>query len=295
MFPPRRPSYCLAMTSDQGAPRKASSTSDDERMPGHGPIAKTVELLALFAGGPAEGMGVRAIARELSLPVSSVHRLLGVLMGKGMVTQSATTREYSIGTEFYRISAQVVQGTKLPSLARPVLERLASEFNETALLGLYLDSEGQMMFAQRVDGTQALQYQIAMLTPLSLVWGASGKSILAYLDDSRVKAIKRSAGRAPGSGTTAPTSKELLAQLAAIRQDGYVVTESEKLPGARGVAAPVFGPDGVEGCICVTSPADRLQPGDVNRLVQRVVQEADYLSLLNGGTGRAHSNGGGSP
>jgi DNA-binding IclR family transcriptional regulator len=277
--------YCSLMTPEHlTVPEpQTDAQAEGDRVTGYGPIAKTVELLALFAAAPPEGMGVRAIARQLALPVSSVHRLLSVLTSAGMVTQSASSRKYSIGVEFYRIAVQVTRGVRLPTLARPVLQRLAAEFNETALLGLYLEAQGQMMFAERVDGTQALQYQIAMLTPLPLVWGASGKSILAYIDQNRVKEIRRSAGRSPGSGAAVPTSAELVAQLAAIRQDGFVVTQSEKLPGARGVAAPVFGPDGVEGCICVTSPADRLSPSIVQRLVERVVQEAAYLSRLNGG------------
>jgi DNA-binding IclR family transcriptional regulator len=255
---------------------------ESDRAAGYGPITKTVELLAAFATAPPEGMGVRAIARQLALPVSSVHRLLGVLTSAGMVTQNTATRKYSIGVEFYRIAALVTRRVKLPTLARPVLERLAAEFNETALLGLYLEAQGQMMFAERVDGTQALQYQIAMLTPLPLVWGASGKSILAYLEQNRIKKTIRAASPSPSSGAAVPPSSELLAQLAAVRKDGFIVTHSEKLPGARGIAAPVFGPEGVEGCICVTSPGDRLPPSAVQRVVERVVQEAGYLSRLNG-------------
>jgi DNA-binding IclR family transcriptional regulator len=275
--------YYAPMTSEHLAvPEPETGAQAEADRAGYGPTAKTVELLALFAAAPPEGMGVRAIARQLALPVSSVHRLLGVLTNSGMVTQSAATRKYSIGVEFYRIAAQVTWRVKLPALARPVLQRLAAAFNETALLGLYLESQGQMMFAERVDGTQALQYQISMLTPLSLAWGASGKSILAYLGQDRIKEIRRSAGRAPGSGAAVPSTAELMAQLAAIRHAGFVVSESEKLPGARGVAAPVFGPDGVEGCICVTSPADRLSPAIVQKVVESVTAEARYLSHLNG-------------
>jgi DNA-binding IclR family transcriptional regulator len=139
-----------------------------------------------------------------------------------------------------------------------------------------------MMFAERVDGTQALQYQIPLFTQLSLVWGSSGKAILAFLEPRVVKEIRRAAGRAPGSGLAVPKDADLQTQLAAIRRDGFAITTSEKLPGARGIAAPVFGRDGVEGCICVTSPADRVTPENVGKIVDRVVGEANYLSMLNG-------------
>ena len=72
-------------------------------------------------------------------------------------------------------------------------------------------------------------------------------------------------------------------QLELVRKNGYSVSHSEKLPGARGVAAPVFGPAGIEGCICITSPADRLPAVGGQELVQRVAAEADYLTALYGG------------
>jgi DNA-binding IclR family transcriptional regulator len=262
---------------------KANQTGTRAARPGYGPIAKTIQLLELLADAPPEAVGVRAIARKLGLPVSSVHRLLGVLVSAGMVEWDAETHQYSIGVAFYRIAALVTQNVKRPRLALPALRRLAAEFNETALLGLYLEQQGQMIFAERVDGTEPLQYQIALLTPLPLIWGASGKSILAFLDPTVIDAVRRAARPAPTDGRAPPDRPRLKAELEEIRRRGFVVSEGEKLPGARGVAAPVFGPAGVVGCICITSPADRLPQVNVGFLAKRIVAEANYLSNVYGG------------
>jgi DNA-binding IclR family transcriptional regulator len=261
------------------------STGRGDRAAGqaYGPIAKTVQLLELLADGPPEAMGVRAIARKLGLPVSSVHRLLGILVTAGMVDRDAVTRQYSIGVEFYRIAARVSQNMERPKLALPVLRKLAAEFNETSLLGLYLEQQEQMMFAERVDGTTALQYQIALLTPLPLIWGASGKAILAFLEPTVVRSIHRTARPAPGDGRKPPAKSALEAELEEIRRRGFAVSEGEKLHGARGVAAPVFGPAGIVGCLCITSPADRLPTVNVGSLAKRIVTEANYLSTIYGG------------
>ena len=250
---------------------------------GYGPIAKTIQLLELLADAPPDAVGVRAIARKLGLPVSSVHRLLGVLVTAGMVEWDAETHQYSIGVAFYRIAALVTQNVKRPRLALPALRRLAAEFNETALLGLYLEQQGQMMFAERVDGTEPLQYQIALLAPLPLIWGASGKAILAFLEPAVIDAVRRAAQPAPTDGRPPPDRPRLKAELQEVRRRGFVVSEGEKLPGPRGVAAPVFGPAGVVGCICITSPADRLPKVNVGFLAKRIVAEANYLSTVYGG------------
>jgi DNA-binding IclR family transcriptional regulator len=200
-----------------------------------------------------------------------------------MVEWDAETHQYSIGVAFYRIAALVTQNVKRPKLALPALRRLAAEFNETALLGLYLEQQGQMMFAERVDGTEPLQYQIALLTPLPLIWGASGKAILAFLEPPVIDAVRRAARPAPTDGRAPPDKPRLKVELEEIRRRGFVVSEGEKLPGARGVAAPVFGPAGVVGCICMTSPANRLPKVNVGFLATRIVAEANYLSTVYGG------------
>lgn len=255
--------------------------------PADGPITKAFQLLMVLADAPGEGIGVRAISRQLVLPVSSVHRLLSVLVGAGMASRNPETRRYTIGVEAYRMAAQISRGMKLSEVAMPALRKLAAEFNETVLLGVYLEQQGQMMFAERVDGTQLLQYRIALLSPLSLVWGASGKSILAQLEPRMVKAVLSAEGPAPASGVLPPSEAELEAQLETVRRKGFAISEGEKLPGACGVAAPVFGPAGVAGCLCITSPVDRLTDVTIRSLTARIVEEAGYLSQLYGGRGIA--------
>ena len=217
---------------------ESSQTDARAARRGYGPIAKTIQLLELLADAPPDAVGVRAIARKLGLPVSSVHRLLGVLVTAGMVEWDAESHQYSIGVAFYRIAALVTQNVKRPRLALPALRRLAAEFNETALLGLYLEQQGQMMFAERVDGTEPLQYQIALLAPLPLIWGASGKAILAFLEPAVIDAVRRAAQPAPTDGRPPPDRPRLKTELQEVRRRGFVVSEGEKLPGARRRRSP---------------------------------------------------------
>src|SRR5581483_5720220 len=93
--------------------------------PADGPIAKAFQLLQVLADAPTGGMGVRAMSRELDLPVSSVHRLRGVLVSAGMASRDVTTRRYAIGLEAYRMAARISRGMKLSEVALPALQKLA--------------------------------------------------------------------------------------------------------------------------------------------------------------------------
>lgn len=280
-------------TKGSAAPRRtarsAAGSGEDTLDSGGGPIENAFQLLDVLVDAPSGGTGVREIARRMSLPVSSVHRLLGTLLGADMVSRDDETRRYSVGPEAYRLAARIARGMRLSEFALPALRRLTAEFNETALLGVYLGQQGKMMFTDRVDGTHFLQYRIALLEPLSAVWGASGKSILAFLAPDVIDTILQAEGPAPATGIAPPRRSELVAELDLIKQNGYAVSRGEKIPNACGVAAPVFGPSGVAGCLCVTSPLDRLAEDSVSKLSVRVAEEAAHVSELYGG--RAEDRG----
>ena len=135
-----------------------------------------------------------------------------------------------------------------------------------------------MSFVAKVEGSHALQYRINMHQRLPLLWGASGKSILAYLPDSTVNRILETGGPSPASQLEPPTSESLWEELEVVRANEYAASNGEKLPGARGVAAPVFGPKGVIGSLIVTGPYERMKTQEQRGLAAAVVASASELS-----------------
>ncbi|MDN3056430.1 IclR family transcriptional regulator [Streptomyces sp. SRF1] len=250
-----------------------------------GTVARVARLLAAIAD--ADGpVGVGDLAERLGLAPSTVHRLLQLLRAEGLVSAESGDHRYAAGAEFYRISARVVASADVTSMARPYIEALARRFDETVLFGLYLPTRHAMAFTARADGTQALQYRIQMNTPGSLIWGASGRAILAHLPESRIEEVIGAAEPAPATGALPPGRAELEAELARIRETGFALTEGEKLPEARGIAAPVFGPSGVLGCLLLTSPKNRLPHGDVHVIGSTIADAAAEFSHAVGGPDR---------
>ncbi len=251
---------------------------DDESQVGStGTVARAVSVLAALADHGAE-MGVNQLAETLSLPASTTHRLLKLLRNEDLVEWNPVTRRYGVGPGLYRISARVLESVSLPQLARSYLDRLAARFDETVLLGNYLERQRALSFAARADGQQALQYRINMHVPTSLLWGASGKAILAHLSDQVVAAVLAEEGPSPATGAPLPTLPELQNELDAIRVAGYARSANEKLPGACGIAAPVFGPRGVVGCIVLTAPQERLPREQEPEIIEAVRETARELS-----------------
>jgi DNA-binding IclR family transcriptional regulator len=254
----------------------ASSVSTEKTTP-TGTVSRALRLLALLAD--ADGpVTIKYVSDQMGLAPSTVHRLLGLLKDEGFVADVLESRSYAIGPQFYRVSAQVINGASQMDFIAHALEDLAAAHNETILFGQYLPTENSLSFAIRCDGQQKLLYQIDMHKPLSLVWGASGKAILAQLPEYKVAEILETEGNAPGNDATPPDFNMLINDLRDIRRAEYCVSYGEKLPGSRGIAAPLFDRSGIIGSICLTAPESRNSDSDIDLIGKNLAQRVRQLS-----------------
>ena len=250
-----------------------------KRPPGEalGTVQRVVEVLRFFA--ERREATLKELSMALSLAPSTCHRLLDLLGREGLIEQEGVHRRYHVGMEMFRISALIQSRDDIRTIARPLLRQLADSCDETCVLSLYLPTEGKIFFAERVDSSRVLRYQVAMNKPVSVLWGASGRAVLAFLDSGSVDRIYKAEGRAPGSGEALPARRSLEKDLAMVRERGYDVTHGQKISGAVGISAPVFGISGsVIGSLCITVSETRINAKDYSRLGALVRSSAERLS-----------------
>jgi DNA-binding IclR family transcriptional regulator len=125
--------------------------------------------------------------------------------------------------------------------------------NETAYLCLYLPREHRLTFAAHVESTHPLGYRVRSHEPQTLLTGASGRSILAFLPPDEVNAVLAREGLAG--------RLDLAQDLALVRARGHAVSFGQRIAGAVGIFAPVFGAGGrVTGSLGFTIPEQRFDP-----------------------------------
>jgi DNA-binding IclR family transcriptional regulator len=246
-----------------------------------GTVQRVVEVIRFFAeNGDAT---LKQLSMALSLAPSTCHRLLELLGRDGLIEQDSARRRYRVGSELFRMSALVQSRYDIRSIALPFLRQVVDACDETCVLSLYLPSDGKIFFAEKIDSSKLLRYQLKMNAPVSVLWGASGRAILAFLDRGQVDRIYEKEDRAPGSGEPLPARRTLDKDLAAIRERGYDITYGQKVTGAVGISAPVFGIDGkVVGSLGVTIPETRITAKDKPALGQLVRATAGQLSAALG-------------
>jgi IclR family acetate operon transcriptional repressor len=242
-----------------------------------GTVRRVVEVIRFFAErGDAT---LKELSLALSLAPSTCHRLLELMGRDGLIEQDRVRSRYRVGSEMYRISALVQSRRDIRKTALPFLRSVVDACGETCVLSLYLPSEGKIFFAEKIDSDKLLRYQLTMNMPVSALWGASGRAIVAFLDKETIDRIYSQEGRAPGTGEELPSRRALEKDLLAIRQRGYDVTFGQKVSGAVGISAPIFETGGkVVGSLCVTIPKNRITSKDRPRLGQLVHATAQRLS-----------------
>ncbi len=108
---------------------------------------------------------------------------------------------------------------------------------------------------------------------------ALGKAVLAYLPEAERKDVL-DAGMPKLTGRTVATQPALERELEAVRERGYAIEREEAVLGEDGVAAPIFGRNGVViGGIGVAGPSKRLS-GRVreNKVATAVCESARSIS-----------------
>ena len=247
---------------------------------GHTPIQKALAIVKLLAAarGP---VGVQAIAAATGLNVSTTHRLLQHLVGDAMASYDPRTRTYGVGTECVRLATAVLGSDSLIGRVRPLIAQLAVKLDETCALFLYEPANDTKVLAVVEHGTTPLGYAFEVGSRDGLHAGASGKAILAFLQDGRIdRILGQPLPKLTESTIVDPA--ELRRQVQVIRRQGYATSGGERVPGAGfGAAAPVFRPgDDVFGCVVVTIPAFRTRPDRLPAVADEVVRCARIISAL---------------
>ncbi|GAC1548710.1 MAG: IclR family transcriptional regulator [Beijerinckiaceae bacterium] len=248
------------------------------------PINKALRALQWLIETRSNSVGVRELASALSVSPSGAHRLLSILVEEGMVRHDATSARYSVGVELYRLANIAAARAPIRQVALKHMRKLVDACNETALLGIYDRGRQDMIFAASIESTHPLRYAIELNHWLPVHTGASGLAIMAFLTASEVASIIERTRLAPATSLSITESYRLELQLQKIREQGCALTRGQRIPGAVGLAAPIFSSDGeVVGDVCLTIPDQRFDPASEAKLLDLLMNCTSCITEEIGG------------
>lgn len=220
-------------------------------------LERGLRALSLFTSERAEWT-VRALAEELEIPLASTYRIVAALEAAGFLQRARSNEPYRLGLAPLRLGSMVLAGLDIRTAALPVMQRLAQEVGETALL--VVPRGASVVCIENVQGTFPIRPRsLAIGERMPYNAGAIAFAVLAHLSDAELAA----AFSQPFPRLTDNTLVDRRAierRCRGVRDTGVAMSRGDVVLGTAAVAAPIFAGDGspVAGALGITGIEERI-------------------------------------
>jgi IclR family transcriptional regulator, acetate operon repressor len=239
-------------------------------------VDRALAILLAFTAKDSE-LTVSELMKRVDLSRPTGYRLLRTLERKQFLVASGEPQRFRLGPSAAQLAQAWTASVNLGALAQPIMRGLWEQTGET--VALFVPEGSFRRCVAEIPSPQVLNYRRGVGYRERLVFGASGRAILAHSPNAITELGSQS------SGLPIELLKKLPQQLAQIRNRGFAVSRDELIQGAVAVAAPFFnGPDQVAGSIAVFGPSARLDAAQVEKFGKLLVREARELSKALGQT-----------
>ena len=226
------------------------------------------------------------LGRATGVSKSTINRLVRYFCERGYLTQQEAKGPYQLGPAAVDLGLRASAQFNIGTTARPLLEELARDTGETALLAAYRPGQGEAVYVIQIPGPgEGLRVFQSVGSSISLHAGAVAKAILAYLPDAERSEIVE--GPLEKLTDTTITDPAILAHdLDETRARGYAISREETYPGVYGIGAPVFGSGGsVVAGAAIAAPVFRMDSATILDHARKVMAVAETVSARIGESG----------
>lgn len=225
------------------------------------------------------------LSARTAINKATALRILANLEERGFVERDEQGR-YALGVRLLQLGARISAGLDLRTVARPVLQALHQEFDET--INLAVPADGGLVYIDILQSAQGLRMTATVGMRDDYHSAALGKAILAQWPMAMVERSLPPDPLPRKAAHTLQTRDALLAELVKTRERGFAIDDEENEAGARCVAAPLFDHRGqCVGAISLAGPASRLTLERLEPLGERVRAAAASISARLGYVGES--------
>src|SRR6202012_2307748 len=251
-------------------------------------VQRAAQILGVLGSGSPR-LAVTEIADRLGLAKPTVHGLLRTLEAHELVAQDPETGKYSLGPGVLQLGNAYLDGSELRVRSLRWAESLARQAGEAVWVATLSGSRVIVLHhVFRPDDTVQI-LEVGATIP----WHACalGHAIVANQPEpDRSRALAEEL--VPLTGQTKTSRAALTRALTQVRRHGYAVEDQEATVGDAGIAAPIFGRDGVvAGSVGVVGAAGRVASPASRPTLIRAVQDAARAISRDLGAGRGDTMG----
>ncbi len=198
------------------------------------------------------------------------------MLRKGFVYQDQATGKYGLGLKNLQLGAAAIKSINIRSIARPYLEYVVEQCNETTNLVVF--DAGDAVYVDQMESSSMVKTMAETGARLPAYCTGGGKALLAYRDPKEVEELYGTGPLETFTEKTIKSVQELKQVLNRIRIAGYAVDDEEREIGVKCVAAPIFDLTGQAiAALSVSGPSFRLTDRVINQKIAQLVMETSAI------------------
>jgi len=222
----------------ESAIRKKSDSSRPRRQRVQSIATGMVILKGLAQLGGRASLAV--LSRHIAENPAKVHRYVTSLMEEGLIYQDSASTHYLLGTESIRIGLAAMRLADPIRAAESELIHLREKLEMTCFIAV-MGNKGPTIVRFEEPGLPVtLNVRVGSVLPL--LWSATGRVCLGFLDGSRVLTLAKDELRAASPDKRALLDKrDPIGEIQReVRRLGMAIVMDTNLQGVSAIAVPIF-------------------------------------------------------
>jgi DNA-binding IclR family transcriptional regulator len=240
-------------------------------------VDHALDLLEQFHDEVDE-LGVTELSKRLKLHKNNVFRLLATLESRGYIEQNRVTENYRLGLKTLQLGQTFIRQMGLLRQARPVLEWLVEQCNETSYVAILKDLH--IVYLDVVETNLTVRVVPRVGARLPAYCTAAGKIQLAYMTDEELDNYFPTRELKGFTANTITDKETLKKHLQVVAEQGYAIDNEELDIGVRCVGAPIRDyTRRIVGAVSISGPSMRFSDERLEKeLIPLVIKAGEEIS-----------------
>ncbi len=232
-------------------------------------------LILETVAATADGLTPTGVAKALSLPKQTVHRVCHALVNEGFLIRSPADRTLAPGPRLRMLATGVFRSSDV--LRHQILSRVARETGET--VNYVMPQADGMSYIDRVETDWAFRVQLPIGSSVPFHCTASGKVWLASLEEQERNRIIAQLDLERHTEATICNPEALIAEVTEVSKRGFSIDNQEFMDSMFAISVPVHDQLGrYTASLAVHGPTVRLNMDQAETIRPVLTQAASDLT-----------------
>ncbi|MEJ8859234.1 IclR family transcriptional regulator [Variovorax robiniae] len=213
-------------------------------------LEKGLDILEVLCRSD-QPLSQKDIAQRVGRTTGEIYRMVACLVNRNYVTL-VDENTYAITTKLFELAHINSPTQRLLQEAAPLMQRLASELDQSCHLTVY--GQGKQVVLFKVDTPSGMGFAIRAGAEIDVLISASGRVLVAFQDDeTRALRVEESLARRPDQA-----DPQIDSILDSVRSTGYESIPSVQVRGLYAVSFPILDTQGHAIAALTVPYAERL-------------------------------------